>query len=195
MSAILEINERPKSVTIERLSKGNKWILVRKFYNPDGYSTEELIAMCEQWNAKTKQHIRICNGAHWQILTTKMLPFYQVLGGLSTSNALNANNIVFSVKTYKKPEATAKDAQMQSDAMFVKASEDKNYPVLMTFKEFVKWFRITSKNGKGFAKATKVKGTEADNWLVWFKLYTESGELYSVAPFVNRYDFKINLPH
>lgn len=156
MNVILEINERPKSIIIERLSKNNEWIMCRKFYNPEGYSYSIIKIIASALGNIYRQAIRIKNGANWQIYNTKLDSFY---------SAIKDENSTFSVKKLNEPLSDAK---------------------LMTFKQFVKWFRETSKAEKGFVKAKRVKdaGGTYGYGFTWFKLHTAENT-YSVVPYNN----------
>lgn len=153
MNVILEMNERPKSIIIERLSKNNEWIMCRKFYNPEGYSYSIIKIIASALSNIYHQEIRIKNGANWQIYNTRLDSFYR---------AIKDENSTFSVKKLNEPLTDAK---------------------LMTFKQFVKWFRETSKAEKGFAKAKHVKDNGVHGF-IWFKLYTAENT-YSVVPYNN----------
>lgn len=157
MNVILEINERPKSIIIERLSKNNEWIMCRKFYNPEGYSYSTIKIIGSSFGRMYKnQPIRIKNGAKWQIYNSRLETFYW---------AIKDENSTFSVKKLHEPLTDAK---------------------LMTFKQFVKWFRETSKAEKGFVKAKCIKdaGGTYSYGFTWFKLYTAENT-YSVVPYNN----------
>lgn len=153
MNVILEINERPKSIIVERLSKNNEWIMCRKFYNPEGYSYSIIKIIASALGNIYHQEIRIKNGANWQIYNTRLDAFYR---------AIKDENSTFSVKKLNEPLTDAK---------------------LMTFKQFVKWFRETSKAEKGFVKAKRVKDAGIYGF-IWFKLYTAENT-YSVVPYNN----------
>ena len=153
MNVILEMNERPKSIIIERLSKNNEWIMCRKFYNPEGYSYSIIKIIASALSNIYHQEIRIKNGANWQIYNTRLDAFYR---------AIKDENSTFSVKKLNEPLSDAK---------------------LMTFKQFVKWFRETSKAENGFVKAKHVKDAGIYGF-IWFKLYTAENT-YSVVPYNN----------
>lgn len=170
---IYEINERPKTVSVERLTKANKWKLYKKIHKPDGFSGDELLDLLSSETVlcrSCKNHIRILNGTNRQIFTSKLVPFYNMFN-------TNAYNYLFSVKSQKEC-AHPEDVTISNGE-----------PTPMSFKQFAKWFRITSKKENGFARCVTPKPSPDDGFLRWVKLYTNYGNVYSVAVYESTVSF------
>lgn len=161
---LFEIAERPKTITIQRLTKQNKWVDVMKLHKNDGFS------FIDAWNTlscarkfKGNQEFgnyRVLNGANWQLFTTKNMSFFCRELLICASK----NNKVFSVKPISAPENTA---------------------ILMDLNDFLKWFRVSSKEHKGVAKTSAVPLSEVDNNRIWYKMTFEDGTVYSIAVYTS----------